>query len=57
MNYAEGSVTLDGQPIGPKQIGQTEVADGQVLKTARGKAEMLLTPGVLLRIGDNSSVR
>jgi hypothetical protein len=57
VNYAEGSVTLAGQSIGVRQIGQTEVAEGQVLATGRGKAEMLLTPGVLLRIGDNSAVK
>src|SRR4051794_2308986 len=57
VNYAEGSVTLAGQTIGSRQIGQAEVAEGQVLATARGKAEMLLTPGVLLRLGDNSEVK
>src|SRR6476620_4919445 len=57
VNYAEGSVTLAGQTIGARQIGQTEVAAGQVLQTAQGKAELLLTPGVLLRIGDNSAVK
>ena len=57
VNYAEGTVTVAGQAIGAKQLGQTEVAPGQVLETAQGKAEMLLTPGVLLRIGDNTAVR
>ena len=57
VNYAEGSVSLAGQSIGAKQLGQTEVEPGQVLETSAGKAEMLLTPGVLLRIGDNSAVK
>src|SRR6185437_3876807 len=57
VNYAEGTVTVAGQAIGAKQLGQTEVAPGQGLETAQGKAEMLLTPGVLLRIGDNTAVR
>jgi len=57
VNYAEGSVTLAGQSIGARQIGQAEVAEGQVLATAHGKAEMLLTPGVLLRLGDNSALK
>jgi len=57
VNYAEGSVNLDGQAIGAKALGSTEVGPGQVLQTAAGKAEMLLTPGVYLRLGDNSAVR
>jgi len=50
-------VTLAGQAIGARQIGQAEVAEGQILATTHGKAEMLLTPGVLLRLGDNSAVK
>jgi hypothetical protein len=57
VNYTEGSVKLAGQSIGAKQIGQSEVAPGQVLETSQGKAEMLLTPGVLLRLNDNSAAR
>ncbi|MBS1857686.1 MAG: FecR domain-containing protein [Acidobacteria bacterium] len=57
VNYAEGSVTLAGKSIGAPQIGNAEAEPGQVLSTAQGKAEMLLTPGVLLRLGDNSAVR
>src|SRR5712692_7029864 len=57
VNYTEGSVRVAGQSIGAKQIGQTEVGPGQVLETSRGKVEMLLTPGVLVRLNDNSAVR
>ena len=57
VNYAEGQVTLDGQTIGAKQIGHAEVAPGHVLQTQDGKAEMLLTPGVFLRLSDHSAVR
>lgn len=57
VNYAEGQVTANGQTIGAKQIGSTEVAPGQLLETQDGKAEMLLTPGVFLRLGDHSAVR
>ena len=34
-----------------------ELNTGDVLDTAQGKAEILLTPGVFLRVGDNSEVR
>jgi hypothetical protein len=57
VNYAEGQVNLEGRTLGAKSLGSTEVAPGKVLQTERGKAEMLLTPGVFLRVGDNSAVR
>jgi hypothetical protein len=57
INYTEGQVTLNGQSIGSKQIGTAEVGPGQVLETRAGKAEMLLTPGVFLRLSDQSAVR
>src|ERR1035437_5606081 len=57
INYAEGQVSLNGQSIGRQQIGTAEAAPGQVLETGTGKAEMLLTPGVFLRLNDRSAVR
>jgi hypothetical protein len=57
VNYAEGQVSLNGQAVGANQIGQAEAAPGQVLETQNGKAEMLLTPGVFLRLSDQSAVR
>ncbi len=56
VNYTEGQVDLNGQAI-DSQSSRSEVAAGQVLETRDGRAEMLLTPGVYLRIGDNSAVR
>jgi FecR protein len=57
LNYEEGSVSLNGQGLTAASIGKTSVGENQVLTTAQGKAEMLLTPGVFLRLGENSSVR
>jgi hypothetical protein len=57
LNYVEGQVAIDGQTMGRSSIGQAEVAPGQTLSTQQGKAEMLLTPGVFLRLNDHSSVR
>jgi hypothetical protein len=57
VNYVEGNVTLNGQVLGRNSVGSAEVAPGQVLGTSIGKAEMLLTPGSFLRIGDNSAVK
>jgi FecR protein len=57
VNYVEGNVKLNGQVLGASTIGSAEVGPGQVLETGAGKAEMLLTPGAFLRIGDNSAVK
>src|SRR5262249_8105086 len=57
INYVEGNVLLDGQPITAKQIGSVQIGQNQILETTQGRAEVLLTPGVFLRIGANSAVR
>jgi hypothetical protein len=56
LNYVEGQVSISGKSLGPEAIGKTELSPGQSLQTQVGKAELLLTPGVFLRVGDNSSV-
>jgi hypothetical protein len=58
INYVEGQVRLDGRVLGPNAVGGAGVLGaGQVLETQQGKAEVLLTPGVFLRLGNNSAVR
>jgi len=57
VNYVEGQVSIAGQPVTPQAIGSAQLQTNQVLQTGQGRAEMLLTPGVFLRLGDNSSVR
>jgi hypothetical protein len=57
VNYVEGQVTIANQNLDAKSIGSTELEPGQSLATGAGKAEILLTPGVFFRVGDNSSAR
>ena len=57
LNYVEGAVHIGTQALNSKSIGSAEVETGQSLTTATGKAEILLTPGVFLRLGENSSVK
>jgi len=57
VNYVEGQVAIGDQALTAKSIGSAELQPGQTLTTEKGKAEILLTPGVFLRVGDNSSVR
>jgi hypothetical protein len=55
INYTEGQVTLDDQPLTPS--GQTVLRQGQTLATGNGFAEVLLTPGAFLRLGHNSQIQ
>ncbi len=57
IHYVEGQVDLAGQPIESKFGTFPEVKENQSLKTGEGRAEVLLTPGVFLRLGENSSFR
>ena len=57
LNYIEGSAYLEGKPLTPQSVGSTDLNPGQVLSTGQGKAEILLTPGIFLRLDDNSSVQ
>jgi hypothetical protein len=56
INYVEGQASIAGQALDAKAIGTAELRPGQSLDTQSGKAEMLLTPGAFLRLGDNSSL-
>lgn len=56
VNYVEGTAAMAGQSLDAKSIG-SELGVGQSLTTLNGKAEILLTPGVFLRLGSNSSAK
>ncbi len=57
LNYVEGTTSLGDEALDSKAVGSTTLQAGQVLTTGAGKAEILLTPGVYLRLGSNSSVK
>ena len=57
VNYVEGQVAVAGQTVTPQSVGSVQLQPNQVLETGQGRAEILLTPGVFLRVGDNSAVR
>ncbi len=57
LNYVEGKVSAGDQTLDSKSIGTAQLQAGQSLTTEDGKAEILLTPGVFLRVGANSSVK
>jgi ferric-dicitrate binding protein FerR (iron transport regulator) len=55
LNYTEGQVSINGNAV--RASHNTAVQPGQVLQTQDGKAEMLLTPGVFLRLNNHSQAR
>ncbi len=57
LNYVEGQASIGDQSLNSKSIGSVELQPGQSLTTETGKAEILLTPGVFLRVGNYSSVK
>jgi len=57
LNYVEGQASMGDQSLDSKSVGTADLQNGQVLETGNGKAEILLTPGVYLRLGSNSSVK
>jgi len=57
IHLAEGDVTLQGQKVKPKNGEFPIVAQGETLATGDARAEVLLNPGVFLRLGENSSFK
>src|SRR5215469_9176596 len=59
IQLTEGTVQLDGNAIqSPAKLGEfQDVKNGQTLVTKDGDAEVLLTPGVFLRLAENSSFK
>jgi hypothetical protein len=57
VNYFEGVVFLDGQPLARKAGTFARMREGATLLTESGRAEVLLTPETYLRIGEESSIR
>jgi hypothetical protein len=57
IQYVEGDVSLDGAPVVMKYTEFPDVKNGQTLSTESGRAEVLLTPGVFLRLAEDSSFK
>ncbi len=57
VHYFEGDVSVDGTKLVSQVARFTSLKEQSVLQTGLGRAEILLTPGVLLRVGENSSVK
>jgi hypothetical protein len=57
LNYVEGQASIDNSVVTSKSVGSAVLNAGDVLSTGNGRAEILLTPGVFMRVDKNSSVR
>ncbi len=60
LNFVQGQANIDGRPLDTKNFQMTQprqLRAGETLATANGSADILLAPGALLRIGEDSTVR
>jgi hypothetical protein len=57
VHFFEGAVFVAGQPLESHFGKFTAIPEGAELRTEQGRAEILLTPGVFLRVGEKSSFR
>ena len=57
INYIEGTVLLDGAAVTIKPGSFPQMENGSELRTEEGRAEVLLAPGVFMRLGENTAVR
>lgn len=58
ITYVQGPALVDGRRVVLKATRFPQMKNGETLSTAgRGRAEVLLAPGVVLRLAENSQVR
>ncbi len=61
ISYIEGQVSLGrssgGESLNNQSVGSASLRTGETLETTEGRAEVQLTPGIFLRVGQNSIVR
>jgi hypothetical protein len=57
IHYTEGRVLIGDKVIEAKASTFPDLKPNEVLRTEDGRAEVLLTPGVFLRLAENSSIR
>ncbi|MGC9971279.1 MAG: hypothetical protein ABSE56_11895 [Bryobacteraceae bacterium] len=57
INYTDGIVFLEGKEVQSRGGLFPQMKASQELKTEDSRAELLLSPGVFLRVGENSSIK
>jgi hypothetical protein len=57
VQHVEGTAYLNDNQVEPRAGEFPNIKENQVFRTTEGMAEVLLTPGVFLRMGENSSIK
>ena len=57
VNFVEGNAFVNGRKISTENLRMMFLNANDTISTDLGKAEVLLTPGVFLRLSDNTRVR
>lgn len=57
IHFTTGQVFVDDRPVDRKSTAFPTLKDGQLLRTKNGRAEILLGPGVFLRLGPHAAIR
>jgi hypothetical protein len=57
VHFFDGTVSVAGQPLESRFGKFAEIPEGADLRTEQGRAEILLTPGVVLRVSEKSAIR
>ena len=57
VHFTQGQVFLDDHPLDRKSGSFPNIKEGSTLRTEKGRAEILLTPGAFLRLDENSSIK
>ena len=57
IGYVQGQAAISGKPLMPGSEGRVALKVGEMLSTGSGRAEVILTPGVVLRLDPASVVK
>jgi len=55
INYVEGQAKVGTETLSSKSVGKVALKAGQTVNTENGRVEVLLAPGVFLRLGNDTS--
>jgi hypothetical protein len=57
INYVEGSASIQERQLNSNSVGHEALERGQYLSTTDGKVEVLLTPGIFLRLDNDTTIQ
>src|SRR6266702_61414 len=57
INYIEGQASIGAHSITQEAVGTAQLGAGQSLTTKDGRAEILLAPGIFVRIDNRSNLQ